>query len=141
MNTIVRNILAVLAGLVVGSFVNILLVNIGPTVIPLPKGTDVSTMEKLRDSMALFTPANFLFPFLGHAVGTLVGAFTAAKLAASRPMTFALGISAFFLLGGIATIRMIGGPMWFQVLDLVSAYLPMGYLGGMLAGVKHPKVA
>jgi hypothetical protein len=83
MNSAFKNILAVLAGVIAGSFVNIMLVNVGPSVIPLPEGADVSTMEKLRDSMALFTPANFLFPFLGHAVGTLAGAFVAAKLAAS----------------------------------------------------------
>lgn len=137
MNSTVRNILAVLAGLVAGSVVNILLVNLGPVVFPLPEGADVSTMEKLRDSMALFKPANFLFPFLGHAVGTLAGAFVAAKLAASHPMKLALGIGLFFLVGGIAAIRMIGGPLWFQVTDLIGAYIPMGYLGGRLADAKR----
>ena len=141
MNSVVRNILAVLAGLVAGSFVNIALVNIGPIVVPLPEGADVSTMETLRDSMALFTPANFLFPFLGHAVGTLAGAFVAAKLAASHPMKLALGIGVFFLVGGIAAIQMIGGPLWFQAADLLAAYIPMGYLGGMLAGATRPKTS
>lgn len=141
MNSLVRNVLAVLAGVVVGSVVNISLVNAGPIVVPLPEGADVSTMEKLQESMALFTPANFLFPFLGHAVGTLAGAFVAAKLAASHPMKLALGIGVFFLVGGIAAIRMIGGPLWFQATDLLAAYIPMGYLGGMLAGMTRPKAA
>jgi hypothetical protein len=134
MNTVVKNVLAVLAGFIAGSIVNMLLVNIGPMVIPLPEGADVSTMEKLHESMALFTPANFLFPFLGHALGTLAGAWVAAKLAASHPVKIAIGVGALFLVGGIAMIRMIGGPLWFQAADIILAYLPMGYVGGTLAG-------
>ncbi|MCB1044132.1 MAG: hypothetical protein KDC35_14410 [Acidobacteria bacterium] len=134
MNPMLKNILAVVGGIVAGSIVNMGLVNIGPLVIPLPEGTDVTSMEKLRESMHLFTPSNFLFPFLGHALGTLVGAFVAAKLAATHQLRSAMIIGAFFLVGGIAAVKMIGGPIWFNVVDLICAYLPMGYLGGFLAG-------
>ncbi len=137
MFSLIWNILAIVAGVFAGSLVNIVLVNIGPMVVPLPEGADVSTMEKLQESMALFTPANFLFPFLGHALGTLAGAFVAAKLAASHSMKIALGIGLFFLVGGIAAMQMLGGPAWFLVTDLVVSYIPMGYLGGILAGTKH----
>ena len=141
MNPIARNILAAICGFVVGSVVNIGLVNIGPFVVPLPEGADVSTMESLRDSMKLFTPVNFIFPFLAHALGTLTGAFVAAKLAASHPMKFAIGIGVAFLLGGATAVSMLGGPMWFNVSDLLLAYIPMGFLGGILAGGKRPQNA
>lgn len=136
MFSLIWNIVAIVAGVFAGSLVNIVLVNIGPSVIPLPEGADVSTMEKLQQSMALFTPANFLFPFLGHALGTLAGAFVAAKLAASHSMKLALGVGLVFLLGGIAAMQMLGGPMWFLVTDLVASYIPMGYLGGRMADAK-----
>ncbi len=103
----------------------------------MPEGADVSTMEKLAESMKLFGPANFIFPFLGHAIGTLVGAFVAAKIAASYKLPIAIGIGFFFLIGGIAAINMLGGPIWFNALDLIVAYLPMGWLGGVLAGAKN----
>ena len=67
MPPVVKNILAVVVGIIAGSLVNFGLVNVGPTVIPLPEGADVSTMEGLKDSMKLFAPANFIFPFLAHA--------------------------------------------------------------------------
>lgn len=137
MKTVARNILAVLAGAVVGSIVNMGLVNLGPVVVPLPEGADVSTMERLRDSMALFSPANFLFPFLGHALGTLAGAYVAARLAASHAMKLALVIGGLFLIGGIAAANMIGGPLWFVVTDLLVAYIPMGYMGAILAGARR----
>lgn len=141
MNAIVRNILSPVVGFVGGSVVNIMLVNIGPSVVPLPEGADVSTMEGLRASMDLFTPANFLFPFLGHALGTLAGAFIAAKVAASHKMKFAIAIGVCFLAGGIAMVNMLGGPLWFNAADLLLAYLPMAFLGGILAGARKPPAA
>lgn len=138
MKPVAKNGLAVLAGFFAGSVVNSLLVNIGPHLIPLPEGADVSSMEGLRASMATFRPANFLFPFLAHALGTLVGAFVAATLAASRPLRLALVIGVAFLLGGIAVISMIGGPLWFNACDLLFAYLPMSLLGGALVRRRVP---
>lgn len=134
MNPIVKNILAVIAGIVVGSIVNMFLVSLNGPVIPLPQGADLSTMEKLKESIPLFKPIHYLFPFLGHAVGTLVGAFLAAKIAANNNFKFGLAIGIFFLIGGIANIFMLGGPMWFNAVDLLLAYIPMGWLGAKLAG-------
>jgi len=141
MNTIVRSILALIAGFFGGSVVNIVLVNAGPHVVPLPEGADISTMEGLAESMDLFTPANFLFPFLGHALGTLAGAFIAAKIAGRHRMKFAIAIGVCFLLGGIMMVSMLGGPMWFNASDLLLAYIPTAYVGGILAGGTKPQAA
>jgi hypothetical protein len=107
------------------------------SVVPLPEGTDVSTMEAVRKSMKLLAPVNFVFPLLGHALGTLTGAFVAAKLAASHHMKIALGIGLIFLIGGIAMVLNCGGPVWFIATDLLLAYIPMALLGGFLAGRKR----
>ena len=141
MNPVARNILAVILGFVVGSLVNLALVNIGPSVVPLPEGADISTMENLRDSMKLFTPTNFIFPFLAHALGTLIGAFIAAKVSVSHHMKFAIGIGVLFLIGGAVAVNLLGGPVWFNVCDLLLAYIPMGILGGHLAGRKRSDTA
>lgn len=132
MKPIVRNIAAIPVGWFLGALVNIALVNAGPHVIPPPPGGDITSLEGLKATIHLFQPQHFLFPFLGHALGTLVGAFIAAKLAATYGVRFALGVGTLFLVGGIANIFMIGGPVWFTVIDL-AAYLPMGWLGGRLA--------
>ena len=91
-------------------------------------------MEALADSMHLFTFWNYIPPFLAHAIGTLVGAFLAVRLAASHHGKIALGVGAFFLLGGVVAASMIGGSMVFIVVDLVFAYIPMAVLGQKLAG-------
>ncbi len=113
------------------------IVTVGPMVVPPPDGVDMSDMDKFAENLRLLEPANFIAPWLAHALGTLVGALVTAKMAASHKMKFALGIGAFFLLGGIVMVSMFGGPVWFAVLDLIGAYLPMGYLGGMLGGAKE----
>lgn len=138
MNPILRNILAVVAGVFVGSFLNMTLAtSIGPMVFPLPEGLDPNDMESFKANAHLMTTENFIFPFLGHALGTLIGAFIAAKLAASHHMKLAIGIGFWFLLGGIVAVMLIPAPLWFDIFDLVVAYLPMGWLGWKLAGSKN----
>ena len=134
MQPILRNILAVIAGIFIGSLVNMGIIMISGSIIPAPNGADVTTMEGLKATMHLFEPKHFIFPFLSHALGTLVGALLAARFAANNRMRFALAIGVFFLIGGITSVYMLPSPVWYTVLDLVGAYLPMGYLGGKLAG-------
>ncbi|HEU4799843.1 MAG TPA: hypothetical protein VFS94_04370 [Gemmatimonadales bacterium] len=133
MNPVLRNILAVIAGVVIGSIVNMGLITISGKVIPPPAGVDVTNMEALKAGMHLFQPRHFIFPFLAHALGTLVGAFLAARLAASRKMVMALIVGVCFLAAGISAVMMLPAPMWFNVLDLVVAYIPMAWIGGKWA--------
>lgn len=137
MNPIFKNILAVLAGLVVGSVVNMAIIMVSSSVIPPPEGADVLTMEGLKASMHLFQPKHFLFPFLAHALGTLTGAFAAAMIAANNQMKIALGVGVFFLIGGIANCVLLPSPIWYTIVDVVGAYIPMAYLGWKLAGAKR----
>jgi len=137
MNPIVRNILAVVAGLVVGGAVNMAIIMISGSIIPPPEGVDNTTMEGLKAGMHLFQPKHFILPFLAHALGTFVGALLAAIIAASHKMKFALSIGIFFLVGGIANVIMLPSPVWFTVLDLAGAYIPMGFLAGKLVVKKQ----
>jgi hypothetical protein len=129
MKTILRNILAVIIGLVVGGTLNMALITVSPRVIPPPAGVDVTDAESLRSSAHLFEPKHFVFPFLAHALGTLAGALLAFLVAASYRSVFAFVIGAFFLAGGVAAAFMIPAPTWFIVLDLALAYIPMAWIG------------
>ena len=130
----IRNILAVIAGLVIGGLVNMALITVSSSVIPPPAGVDMTTAEGLQAGMHLLESKHFVFPFLAHALGTLAGALVAALLAASQKMKFALGIGVFFLLGGIVASFMIQEPIWLKALDIIAAYIPMAWIGGKLAG-------
>jgi hypothetical protein len=129
---ILRNALAIIVGFITGSIVNMMLVTIGPKVIPVPPGVDVIDMEKFAATAHLLKPENFIFPFLAHALGTLVGALLAYLLAGSHQVLFSRIVGALFLAGGIAASQMIPAPKWFLVLDLAVAYLPMAWAGAWL---------
>ncbi len=128
MNPIVRNVLGVIIGFVVGSTVNMALVTTGPHVIPPPAGVNMSDMKSIEASAHLFEAKHFVFPFLAHALGTFAGALTAFVIAANCRVAFAYVIGVLFLAGGIAASFMIPAPVWFIALDLVAAYLPMAWL-------------
>lgn len=129
MNLIIRSILAVLAGLIIGSMLNMAIIVMSPSVIPPPTGADVTTPEGLKASIHLFKPVNFIMPFLAHALGTLVGAFVAAKIAVLHKRQAAMIIGLMFFAGGVVNVFMLPTPTWFIITDLVFAYLPMAYLG------------
>lgn len=139
MNPILKNILAVIAGVILGSAVNMGIIMISSSIIPPPDGVDVTSMESLKASMHLFESKHFVFPFLAHAVGTFVGALVTALIAASHKMKLALLIGVFFLIGGITNLFMLPSPTWFAVLDIAGAYIPMAWLGGKLAGGMNKK--
>lgn len=128
MNPVLRNVLAVIAGIVIGSIVNMSIILISGSIIPPPDGVDNSTMEGLQKTMHLFEVQHFIFPFLAHAIGTFTGAVTTALIAINHKKKLALVIGAFFLLGGIISVCSLPSPMWFTFVDLVFAYIPMAYL-------------
>ena len=132
MKPILRNILAVIIGWIAGSIVNMSLINLGHKIFPI-EGVDLSDMNQLAEIMPTLDTKYFLFPFLAHALGTLVGAAIACSIASTHKMKLALAIGGLFLLGGIMVNYMLPGPTWFAITDIALAYIPMGYLGGKLA--------
>ncbi|WOH38204.1 hypothetical protein RI844_02920 [Thalassotalea fonticola] len=130
---IVRNILAVVIGLVLGSAVNMAIVVYGPEIIPPPVGVDVTNTESIRESIHLFEVKHFIMPFLAHAIGTFVGALVAYCIAVKRQFIVSFIIGFVFLAGGISASTMIPAPVWFIVVDLTFAYIPMAWGGAYLA--------
>lgn len=141
MNAKLKNLLAIIVGLFLGSLLNMGLVIAGSLWVPVPEGVDVTTSEGLKAGMHLFKPINFVFPFLAHALGTLVGAFSAAFLAsAGKEKYMALVIGILFLTGGFINVMLLPSPMWFNILDLGVAYLPMSFLALRLLPEKKAKI-
>ena len=125
---LLRNVLAILGGIVLGGLVNMALITLSPSLIPPPEGVDVSSAESLSGSIHLFEPRHFIMPFLAHALGTLAGALAAYLIAATHKVKLAYVIGIFFLCGGVAASFLIPAPAWFIALDLLAAYLPMAWL-------------
>ena len=132
MNPTLRNVLAVIAGAVIGMMVNGSIIKISGSIIPYPEGVDVNIFENLKANMHRFEPRHFIMPFLAHAIGTFVGALITALIAATYKMKFALVIGLLSMIGGISAVYMLPAPTWFDIIDLVGAYIPMAWMAGKL---------
>ncbi len=127
----VRNILGVIVGLIVGSLVNISLIMVNLSF--LPTGADFTTPEGVNAVMQNLKPINFVIVFLAHALGALVGAFVTSLIAVSHKNKLALLIGVLFLLGGIYNAVVIEAPLWFEAVDIIFAYIPTAWIAGKLA--------
>lgn len=124
-----RNIISVLAGLFIGGAVNMAFINLSSHIIPPPAGIDNTTMEGLKAGIHLFEPKHFLFPFLAHAMGTLVGAIVTGFIARNKGFGLIAIIGVVNFIGGLMMVVALPSPLWFSVVDLGLAYFPMAWLG------------
>lgn len=131
MNPILKNILALIVGLFIGSIVNMGIILISGSFVTPPAGVDMTTEEGLKAGMPLLHSKHFIFPFLAHAVGTFVGAYLAARIA-TKKLLFAMIIGIVFLSSGIWMVVTLHLPIWFTLVDLIGAYLPVAYFAGKI---------
>ena len=132
-NATIRGILAVILGWVAGSIVNMGIIMLSSSVIPLPEGVIPGDMDSLKANIHLFEGKHFIMPFLAHSLGTLVGAIVAARIAMSNKLIFAMVIGVLFFIGGIMVNQQLGitgTPMW---VDLILAYFPFALFGYKIA--------
>ena len=94
-----------------------------------PVGADLTTEEGLLAAMPLMEPKHYLMPFLAHALGTLLSAFLVSWWVRPATLQRSMLLGFVFLAGGLYMVRILPSPMWFNVVDLGLAYLPMAYLG------------
>ena len=124
--------LSVLAGIVAGSLINTLLIEVGNKLITAPAGLDFTKEGDWGKAvqLSLLEPRHFVFPFLAHALGTFAGAYLATLLSPQEKIRMAFIVGGFFLTGGIIASIIIPAPGWFIVTDLLFAYIPMAYIAG-----------
>jgi hypothetical protein len=117
-----------------GAMLNGAIINISGKVIAPPKGFNLNTAEGLQAAMPHMSPEHFLFPFLAHALGTLLSAILITRFLKSQQLVFSLMAGFLFLLGGVSMVIMLPEtPIWYILVDLIGAYIPMAYLGYKLA--------
>ena len=121
-----KNIFAVILGLAVGSAINMGFIELGYRIIPWH-------VEGMKASAHLLEARHFIFPFIAHAAGSLVGGFIAYMIAASHKMICSVVVGVAFLAGGLMMVLMLPSPIWFIAADIGLAYIPAAMLGGKLA--------
>lgn len=132
MKTFLKGLIIIAIGCIAGSVINFGLINLGHLIFPL-ENIDPTDIDAYAALIPTLDAKYFIFPFLAHALGTLVGATVAGCIAVRYKMAYAYGIGMFFILGGIVIHNMLPGPTWFVYTDLLIAYLPMAWIGGIIA--------
>ena len=120
-----RIILSLISGVISGSIVNIILIITGSYIIMTPENFDPMNTQD-------WTVPLFIFPFLAHSLGTLIGSFTATKISKGYHISIPLMVGLWFLAGGIYMTTIIPAPAWFEILDIIICYIPMAFLGWKL---------
>ena len=126
MKIFLKIIFSLLLGVFTGSAVNILLIILGSYIVTAPESFDPMNAQD-------WTIILFIFPFLAHSLGTLVGSFAAAKVSKNYHISISLMVGVWFLAGGIYMTTIIPAPVWFEVSDLIICYIPMAWLGWILS--------
>ncbi len=128
---LIRNILAIIIGLITGMAVNMSLVMLNAKVLfPMPEGATMDDPEQLNAWVATLPAAAFFVVLAAHLGQSFVGAFVAARLGASEPMLLALTIGLASLAGGIMAMMSIDGPAWLIV--EMPLYLVVAWLAGRM---------
>lgn len=125
MNNNIRNILAILVGLGIGSYISTYLIAKGP----VPIGFDLLNMA---ENTKLFETKHFAFHIIAHSFATFIGAVIASAIAASYKIRFALLVGVLFLIGGVYNSFSLQYPILPALADLTLAYIPIAWIGGKL---------
>lgn len=127
----IRNILAVIAGLAAGMAVNMALVMLNAYVLfPMPAGTDMSDPEQMNAYIATLSTAAFVVVLAAHLGQSFVGGWTAARIGASKPMVLAMIVGVLSLAGGVMNMMQLEHPAWMYV--ELPLYLVVAWLAGRM---------
>tara|TARA_R110002072_G_scaffold101524_5_gene223534 strand:- start:5636 stop:6046 length:411 start_codon:yes stop_codon:yes gene_type:complete len=126
----IRNILAVLLGIVAGMAANMALIYASLALYPLPEGLDPKDTEAYNGYLESLPATAFVIIMLAHVGQAFVGGWVAAKTGASRPMLLAMIIGVLSLAGGIAAMTIYHGPAWMKI--ELPLYLLVAWLAGTM---------
>ncbi len=137
-----RSILAVVSGILVGGFVVFLLELPGHFIHPPPPGMNWNDIEAFKEHAAKAPLAAHICIAIAWTIGPLVGSFLAAFVAGrmGRRAFLAHGIvvGLFFLMADVINLRSIPHPTWLVVVGIISP-LAMSWLGSLLAAWSAPR--
>lgn len=125
-----RNIGAVVAGIIVGMIFNLAGIELNTVFFPAQEGVDLTDMKQLQTHMDKLPATAFLVVMVAHLGQSFFGGWVAARIAASHVMTMAMIIGVFSLVGGIVMMVWIKGPTW-MYLEL-PLYLVVAWLAGRM---------
>ena len=123
----IRNIIAVVVGVIVGMVFNMAVVILNTAVLfPVPEGFNWNDPDAVGAYFTNLPLTAFLVVLVAHLGQAFFGGLVAALISRNAAMTVAMIIGVLSMLAGIANMMMVPNPawMWIEVpLYLVAAWL------------------
>ena len=119
---ILKYIIIVILGIMIGMIINMGLIILGG-IIFIP-ADNFDPMNAINWDLKYF-----IFPFLAHSFGTVSGSFIVSKLSKNSNIVMPMVVGLYFLVGGIYMITILPAPTWFILIDIILCYIPMALLG------------
>jgi hypothetical protein len=125
----IRGIAGVIAGVMLGTFVIVLLEMLGHLVYPFPPGLDPKDHQALAAFMKSAPITAWLFVLFAYAAGSFVAGATGTWIGRNAWVGWLNG--GILMVLGLIGLKMMPHPVWFWVVSL-ALYLPCAWLGARL---------
>ena len=123
----IRNIVAVVVGLIVGMAFNMCVVILNTAVLyPVPEGYDWNDSEMVADYFAGLPVTAFLIVIVAHIGQAFFGGLVAAAISRNAVMVVAMIVGVLSMFAGIANMMSMPLPAWMWIelpLYLLAAYV------------------
>jgi hypothetical protein len=126
-----RNVLAVVLGVVVAVIVIMLIQTIGHAVYPPPPVLDIADREAMAQYIDTLPVGALLFVLVAWLAGTLVGGLLACFIADDRPGVYSAIVGGMVLFATVFTLLQIPHPLWFSLASVI-AIVCTSILAGMI---------
>jgi len=130
-----RKILAVIFGMLVGAIVVFLVDMFGHTIYPFPEGLDMDDTAAVNAYVAAAPVGAMLFVVLAWVLGSFVAGTVATLICNDGKSVYALTCGVLLLIGGITTLVMIEHPTWMWIVS-AFAFISPAWLGYRLVRKK-----
>ena len=127
----IRNIIAVVVGVIVGMVFNMAVVILNTAVLfPVPEGFNWNDPEAVGAYFTDLPLTAFLVVLVAHLGQAFFGGLVAALISRNAAMTVAMIIGVLSMLAGIANMMMVPNPAWMWI--EVPLYLVAAWLAGRI---------
>ena len=124
----IRNILAVVIGVVAGWIVFTVIQAVLPFIFPPTVYLDLNSQAAIEAYMASITPAMFAVVLAGYAIGSFIAGLLIGKVAESKGNVIPLVVGGFFMIGWILNLIMLPHPKWVAIVGFFM-FIPFTVLG------------
>ena len=129
-----KNVLAVIAGLIVAMLIITGLELLSGLIFPLPEGADPRNIEWLKNNLDSIPTGTLIIVAFAHLAGIVGGMFTATLISGTKLLP-AYIVGALMLVATVVNLFMIPHPIWFKVTDMAGALVGLG-IGKILSEIK-----